>query len=167
MQAVCLDTMIVIWGIKGECEGGQEPERDRAMAYVSQLRRDRVQVIIPSVVIGEALVRVPLEDHTPLIQNILERKFIIAPVDLRISTMYARIWRTKSDDGTIAALKQDPAMTRRILKFDCLIAAAAAVWEVGYLCSNDNNVRRFGEGYINVQRLIDIPVQMNIPGTIA
>ena len=56
---VCLDTMILIWGVKRESTPGQELKIKNAVAFLKDLEEQGAQIIIPAPVLAEVLTRVP------------------------------------------------------------------------------------------------------------
>ena len=61
MGIVCIDTHIVIWGIKKQATKGQENMISRAESFLNWLDENKKKIIIPVPVISELLVPVPNE----------------------------------------------------------------------------------------------------------
>ena len=80
MSSACIDNHILIWGIRKEATPGQEPMILRAELFLKYLEDAKTTVIVPSVVIGEFLVKVPVARHQE-VQAVLEKRFQIVPYD--------------------------------------------------------------------------------------
>ncbi len=91
MKTVCLDTHILIWGIKEESSPGQENMIPKAKLFLKWLDDNGIMAIIPSVVIGELLMPVPPEKHDE-VYGILN-KFRIASFDAAAASCFAKIWQ--------------------------------------------------------------------------
>ncbi len=161
MGLVCLDTHLLIWGVKEEAEAGQESMIPKTKAFLKHLDRSGDKVAIPSIVLGEFLMRVPADDHAQII-NYLTRKFIILPCDLIAASMFARIWRSKQDDNTYDRLREDFSASREELKADCFIVATAVAHNASCIYSYDPKLAKFAEGYIEVKEMPNLPVQLEL-----
>ena len=77
---VCLDTHVIIWGIKEEASPGQENMVQRAKSYIKHQVSQGVDLMIPAPVVAEALIRGEV-DHLRTIRTIIEKSFFIAAFD--------------------------------------------------------------------------------------
>ncbi len=59
---VCLDTHVIIWGIKEEASPGQENMVQRAKSYIRHQVNQGVNLMIPAPVVAEALIRGEVDD---------------------------------------------------------------------------------------------------------
>jgi predicted nucleic acid-binding protein len=132
MKVVSLDTHILIWGIKEDAEPGQEHMIQLAKNLLAKLDEEKVIIIIPSIVLGEFLMRVPKNEHAQYLKK-LEKRFIIASFDVKASSCFADLWLNKKK-----IRKEDPTCTRDHLKADMMIAAIAitAGSELIYSCDD-------------------------------
>lgn len=160
MSVVCLDTQVLIWAIKEEAEPGQEEMIWRSKALINRLEKSNKKLLIPSVVVGEFLVRIPTENHQKTI-NLIDRLFMVAEYDVRAAAFYAKIWRAKQDSAVLEELKNS-GKTRQELKADRMIVATALASGAECIYSHDKGVRLFGEGFIDVQEIPDGPIQPNL-----
>ena len=103
MELVCLDTHILIWGIKEESEPGQEDKIPKAKSFLKWLEDKKAKILVPSVVVAELLMRVPREEHGKVI-DFFQRKFIAPPFDTVAASCFAKIWREKADRNIIKKL---------------------------------------------------------------
>jgi predicted nucleic acid-binding protein len=148
---VCVDTQVLIWGIKEDATPGQESMIEKAKHFFGRATESGETLLIPSVVVGELLMRVPPALHT-MILNLIQRGFITAPYDLEAAAIFARLWQERKDDGVIEELLQNGA-TRSELKADCQIVATALAAGATSIISHDTGVRRFAGDEIAVSEL--------------
>lgn len=123
MSIICLDTQILIWAIKEETESDQEDMIYRSKALIERLDKTGKRLLIPSIVIGEFLIRMPSETHQTT-TNLIQRNFMVASFDIRAASHYAKIWRVKQDKASLDKLKA-LGKTRQELKADRMIIATA------------------------------------------
>jgi len=161
MTLVCLDTHILIWGIKGESTPGQEPMIDKAKNFLHWLDETKTKVMIPTIVISELLLPVPLAEHSAFLQ-VMQGKFIVAPFDILGAQALARVWQDKKGDGTIEQLKLDPRLTRAQMRADCQIVATALVNRADCIYTYDVNIDKFACGLIRTEKMPEIGVQSQI-----
>lgn len=162
MEIVCLDTHLLIWGIKEESTEGQEEMIQKTKLFFKWLDENGIKAMIPSVVIGEFLMLIPHEMHDK-ITNFFQKNFIVVPYDTASASCFAKIWQKKNSDGTIEKLKNDIPATRAKLKADCQIVATAITHGASCIYSYDEHLAKFAEGYIEVKQIPDIPKQMQFP----
>ncbi len=164
MKIVCLDTHILIWGIKNESSPGQEEMIPKAKRFIKWLDDNKNRVIVPSVVVGELLMRVPLELHRD-VNKLLEKHFIIAPFDSLAASHFANIWQMKESEEVINQLKEQFDLKREAIKVDCQIVAIAVARCAQCIYSYDPGVKKFGEKVIDVYEIPPIAEQLNIFNT--
>ncbi len=153
---VCLDTHILIWGIKREASPGQEPEIERAARFLQWLENKRHTVLIPSPVLGEFLMRVPPQAHSNVL-SLFHAHFIVPPYDALCASQFARIWQHKN------GLKSGE-LSRREIKVDSMIVAVAIVQQAEAIYSNDDGLRKVAQGLIDVRPMPALPRQLSISG---
>lgn len=160
-ELVCLDTQIIIWGIKGEATTGQEEMINKAENFLKYLDENKVKVLIPAVVIGELLMPLPHTEHDQFIK-VVEEHFMIVPFDTAAASCFARLWKEKKDKGVIEKIRSDTSHTRAEIKVDCQIVAIAVTRKVNCIYSYDPGVKAFGEGFVKVEEIPDIKKQMEL-----
>lgn len=161
MTLVCLDTHLLIWGIKEEATEGQEEMVHKTRLFFKWLGDHDINVMIPSVVLGEFLMLVPPELHEK-VSSIFHKNFIVVPYDASSASCFAKIWQAKNSDGTIERLKNETSATREKLKADCQIVATAITHGASCIYSYDGDLAKFAEGYIEVKQIPDIPEQIRM-----
>ncbi len=113
-KIVCIDSHIVIWGIKNQSEPSQDAMRERAKIFLEQLDQNKIQVLIPTIVIAETLIK-ELEQKHPVFMKVFSENFIIGDFNMGVAEVYARIMRKRLERHKISEK----------IKFDMAIAATA------------------------------------------
>lgn len=162
MECVCLDTHILIWGIKEECKKGQEDMISKAKAFLKWLDDEKIKPLIPTVVLGELLMPIPSEKHNEYI-SIFQNNFLIVSYDVAAASCFAKIWHSKIDNKTIEKIKTDHKLSRSEIKADLQIVAIAVTQKVSCIYSYDSNVKKFAEGYIEVKEMPILSKPMKLP----
>ncbi len=141
---ICLDTMVLIWGIQRHARAGQERKIDLASRYLMSLDAKEI-VMVPSVVLSEYLVGVEKssrKEHSSLIA----RRFFVPAFDAEVASLAADIV------GSRAAFSGE----RRTLKADAQIIATAITYGADKIVTgNYEEFKRIAGDRIDV---VDIPV---------
>jgi predicted nucleic acid-binding protein len=149
MSLICLDTHILIWGIKGESNPEQTQMVRSAKKFLYDLQQQKeVQVMIPAVVVGELLMPIPIEQHAHFIK-LLGKSFQIPPFDVAAARIFAEIWQSKK------SIRQElnGEMGREHMKVDCQIVAIAKVNKAECIYSYDHGLTKFSDGYVPIKQL--------------
>ena len=139
MRVVCVDTHILSWGVRKEASPAQEPMIERTELFLAQLDRDGIKILVPTVVLGEYLTRIPPENHAAVI-DVFTNRFIVAPYDSLAASQAARIFQAylaakKSNAGSgSTAVPDDP---RHVIWADCQILAIAVTTQCEALYTHD------------------------------
>lgn len=149
MQLICLDTQILIWGIKQQCTPGQEAKIETAKAFIKQCYQDNVQVMVPSIVVAEFLIPIPVEKHNSILIN-LSNSFMIPSFDNACASIFAEIWNSKKN---IKEEFKNGGVTREKFKADCLILAVAIKNKADCIYSYDDGLVKIAKGYIKVKEM--------------
>jgi predicted nucleic acid-binding protein len=150
-KLVVVDTQALIWGVKEDSTAGQEAMIARAKAFLRN--EEGLDLAIPTVVLGELLVRVPSELH-PMVTNLVSGGYALLGYDARAASEFARLFKKRLDDGTIEELRDgDAGETRRKTKADLMVVATAIAHGADYIVSNDAGLQTLAEGEILVQDL--------------
>lgn len=146
----CIDSNVIIWGIKRQASAGQEEMILRADNFFNWVDEQSHDIIIPTVVISEILAPEPPEIRSRYLK-ILSDSFIIAPFDTRAATKYAELLHNKFDD--IKKLMDESGTSRQKMKIDHQIIAIALVNNASCIYSTDNGLKSFASGIIDVRDL--------------
>lgn len=148
---ICLDTQILIWGVKEDASPGQEAMVEKAKMFVRAATENGDSLLVPSVVVGELLMRIPEDLHVMTI-NLIRRGFMTAAYDLEAAAVFARLWQERTEDGVIEELRAAGA-TRSEMKADCQIVATALASNAASLVSHDRGLKKFAGNEIKVIEL--------------
>jgi predicted nucleic acid-binding protein len=152
-KLVCLDTQVLIWGVQGIASPGQEDMIDRAKLLLQQLAKENAKIAIPSVVLGEFLIKIPEDNREAMIQ-LLSRGFQVVPYDTPAALRFAQIWDTHSIASVKKEVSKGATPSRHELKADILILATAIARNVECIYSADRrHMQQFAQGFIVVHDL--------------
>ena len=156
MSSVCLDTMILVWGIQNNAKPTQQAENLKAISLIDKLDKQKTKIIIPTIVLGEYLVRIPPEHHLAT-ANQLNKRFQLIPFDAQCAQQFANLWRANED-----RLAELYAMgsTRKLIKADCMILATAIVRGVDCIYSHDPHLEKLSQGYIEIRKMPEAAAQL-------
>ncbi len=157
MRLVCLDTHILIWGIKGAATAGQEEKVEVAQAFIQHLESQKSKAIIPSVVMAEFLVEYRDDKQRHEFSAFLDRKFMVAPFDTQAAIKFSEIWQKNHQNKS----KTD---TRDKVKFDYQIVSIAVTKGADCIYTHDKDLSKFARGFIETQEMPDLRgTQMDLP----
>ena len=154
----CLDTHVLIWGIKKQANPTQQNMIDRAARFIQWLEKEKHTVIIPAPVLGELLMKIPVEQHQNFISQ-FSKNFIIAPFDAHAASQFAYIWQKT---GESYQSNNQGNSGREKIKVDCMIVAIAVAQKANVLYSEDADIIKIANGFVNVKTIPDIPYQYEL-----
>jgi hypothetical protein len=135
-KVVCIDSHILFWGVKEEATEGQEFMIPRAKKLLEQLKKSGAVVIVPSVSLGEFLVKIPPEDHPTILQQ-FQRRFRVIPYDVPATSFTARIRRLIQPAEIRAEL---PDYVRDNITPDCQILGVAISRHAEVIYTEDEGI---------------------------
>ena len=159
MAIVCFDTHVLIWGIKHEAHASQQAMIERANALIQQCADRKDSVLIPAVVVGEALCSAPPETQERMFQTFSEH-FLIVPYDARAALVNARIWQEQ------AALRQElreQQVWRQAIKVDIQIVAIAVANRCNVLYTEDGPLYEIAKRYLDVKKISEVQLPAHQP----
>lgn len=150
-----MDTMILMWGVRGFATPGQESKIRRAKHFVESFKsKDRV--IVPAPVVAEFLVRLTDAERAENMQ-VLETQFRIVPMDA-LAALHAGRLQAKRDH-------QDDDLPRERFKFDTLIIGCAMASKADYIVThNVSEFRKIADGQIEIRDLPNPDIPLTLPG---
>ncbi|MFH0957720.1 MAG: hypothetical protein V1897_03365 [Pseudomonadota bacterium] len=160
LTLVCLDSNIVIWGIKGTASSGQEGMVPKAKAFLEYLQENKITALIPMPVLAEILIHVPAENHLGFIDH-LRKGYHLPPFDFQAASFYARLFKTN-----IKSLKKergDQHLTNRDIKADLMIVASALAQGASCIYSDDKGLMKVAGNAIKVEKLPSLARQERLP----
>lgn len=161
MKLVCVDNHALIWGIREHADNGQEAMISRTKAFFEDCRKNKIMIMVPSIVVGELLTAIEPK-HYPMIINLLKSSFQIEPYDAQASALFAKLWRSKKESGVVDSIKNELQATRQELKADCMIVATAIAKNAEVIYSHDEKLKKFANGNIEVREIPVIQYQESL-----
>ena len=156
---VCLDTMVVLWGIQSYADEGQKGMISRTKSYLKALSEKGESVMIPTPVVSECLVGLS-EDQMNAQRALIEGRFFIPAFDLSAAVEAARLLSNKHAFD----LARSKGAKREQLKVDAQIAAIAIVNGAEKIISHDAHMKTVAQNRIPVEEVPDIPEQLDLLG---
>lgn len=155
MASVTIDTMMMIWGIKGVSTPGQEDMIERAQRLLQSLADDKIHLVLTSHAVAEYLGAFP-PDKRDAQYVALQEYFPIVPFDLRATEVAADLLYNKD---LIKSIQQEFQVSRQVVKADMAIIATAVAAGVQTLYSHDGKFIRAAQGKIIVKDVPALPVE--------
>jgi predicted nucleic acid-binding protein len=146
-RIVCIDSHIVIWGIKNQSEPSQNAMREKAKIFLEQLDQNKIQVLIPAIVIGETLIK-EMEQKHPVFVKVFSENFIVGDFNIGAAQIYARIMKKR--------LEKDKSTEK--IKFDMAIAATAIFYGASCIYTYDPDLNYVND-IIEIRQIPDIYTQ--------
>lgn len=155
---VCVDTQVLIWGIKQESNSGQEQRIDDTLAFLKKLDEDGDKVLVPSVALGEMLVNASEERRGELNAYVVE-VFRIVDYDAQAALIFARLYQKYLNDRRSVESNQRPShlQNRHKMKADLMIIATALAHQADIICSDDDGVRKLAQAHLRVMGIPPAP----------
>ena len=155
MRVICLDTNILIWGIRKEITEEEKSKILKTRHFLDQIKTEKV--IIPSIVCAELLMKVPPEEHSLVISKF--NGFMIIPVDSFVASIFAELWYKENlslQDGN--SLHGSFEMTKHELKADLFILATAISQNCNELYTDDIKFSNLAKNHIEVKSIPSIEI---------
>ncbi len=161
VKKICLDSQVLIWGIKRESTINRRDMINKADSLLNCLAKagSSLTIIVPSVVIMELLMPCKLLDYTNLIKQINSR-FNPAPFDVVAAKAAAEVWQSKQTNFTINELRTNGEAKSKI-KVDCQIIGTAISKNMDCICSEDNGLKKLAVGFIDVKTIDELLASLN------
>jgi predicted nucleic acid-binding protein len=150
-KVVCLDTQILIWGLKKQAKPEQQDEIAKAEYFLKKCDEEKTAIIIPSVVIAELLAGIPLAEHGAFL-GLVNKRFMIASFDLPAAAIYGEYfesWRAAHPDSSF----REEGFSRVKFKVDHMILAIAVTRDANCLYTNDDELIAHSNGRIEARKL--------------
>ena len=151
---ICLDTHVVIWGLKGEATSGQEGMIHRTKQFIKHQFEEGNDLMIPAPVVSEVLIR-GTTSQLQAVRDLMERSFFIPSFDMPAAYLAAELERSRE----AVELIDSGQAPREHIRVDTQIAAIAIIQNAEMIVSHDPYMRRIVHSRINVIEVPDIPEQ--------
>ena len=146
----CVDSNIIVWGIKKQATIGQEENIVRAEKIFARADEYNDFILVPTIVLAEVLATEPPAVRIRYLE-IFTKNFIVAPFDERAAMKYAEILFGRLDE--VKAIAEASGTPRQKMKADHLIIATAIVNGASAIYSTDGGLKNFAAGLIDVRDL--------------
>jgi|SRR6185503_3832815 len=146
MSAACIDNHILIWGIRKEATPGQESMILRAELFLEFLAAQKTRIMVPAVVLGEFLVKVPADKHLD-VQTVFQKRFQVVPYDNLAASLAARIQQEHRGGASHSNTSRD------VLKADIQILATAVTRKAAVLYTHDEDLTKLASRYLRVSQM--------------
>lgn len=152
----CFDTQIIIWGIKNEATEGQEENIDKAKSLLKKCQEENIRIIIPSIVLAEAIV--PLSSARSVeFTNRISKITRIYPFDTGAAIKFSQIWKK-----CLHLAKEKDDFNRTKMKADTMILAIALANKADCLYTEDKGLSNIAGDFIQVRKLPPCLIQQEI-----
>ena len=145
---VCIDSMVIVWGIKKSPTTGQESMVEKAEYFFKWADQSGHEIIIPTVVLAEVLAPEPPSIREQYLQ-ILDESFLIRSFDTMAALKYAQILHSRFEEVKNTAKEEN--VTRQRMKIDHIIIATAIINKASCIYSYDVPLKKFATGFIDVR----------------
>jgi len=150
----CIDSNVFIWGIKKVAAPGQEDMIPRAEYLFKLLDKQGHKLMMPTMVLGEILAPEPLEKY-PVLMEKISKNFMVVDFDMRAASRYGQLFTNKLD--ALKKVAKENEIEVQKMKVDHLIVACALTHGAGCIYSTDKGLKAFGQKYIDVKVLPNLP----------
>jgi predicted nucleic acid-binding protein len=155
---ICLDTPLLIWGVRGISTRGQEHEIVKAARYIRWLKMKNLQVMVPTPVLAEFLVGATATELHEM--SIFEMGFQIPPFDIPAAKITADLMR---DAHHVKAIREEYGIGNQCIKTDAMILAIAISRNAQQIITSDNHFKsleKLSGGKIAVSGIPEIPANV-------
>ena len=146
-RIVCIDTNILVWGIRKE---GPPDLKQYADYFFNQLDNDKddkgrsnAQVMVPTVVLTEFITPVKSSEERDKLIAELGKRFLIEPFDARDAALAATLWHYGKTNRDRQNAPKDGQ--RAILRADTMIIATAKGHGATEFYSEDDDARAMAQ----------------------
>src|SRR5262249_2902327 len=151
---ICLDTAILIWGIRGSASRTQEHMTSKARRYIEHLEMQAERIMIPTPVLAEYFVGATATERHEM--EIMERGFVFPPLDVPSALIAADLMR---DIATTEEVKDETGLDIQSIKSDTFIIAIAIQHRATRIITHDSHFRKLARNRIAISELPDIVEQ--------
>jgi predicted nucleic acid-binding protein len=162
VQSACIDANVLIWGVIKESRIGEENKISLAEHLFEWIQKHSISVIVPTIVITEALIHVPHEKRIEAL-NQINRDFMVAQFSPNAALFCAKFIKDRIGEGKLGSLKDRIGyLSREVVKMDAQIISIAKTEGVNCIFSEDPNLKKLAEGIISVIGINDIDYQRHL-----
>jgi predicted nucleic acid-binding protein len=150
---ICLDTMLLIWGVQGVARPEQQSMTDQTRRFLRALSENQETVILPTPVVTEYIQAFPAPARIEQLEFLVET-FQIVPFDLPAAGLAAELAYEARN------VARPATVTRQSMKADTQILATAIVHGAREIVTDEQELfGRLAGGRIKVSAVPSIPEQ--------
>jgi hypothetical protein len=142
-MSVGVDTMIMIWGLQKVKPRvtTQDVAKliERAGILFQNLKDQKEQIIVPTIVVAELLCPIDPKDHGDFVSEI-QKRFFCPPFDLAACALSAKLWQFHKE-----LADKEKHTSRPALKADVMIIATAKTAGASTFYSHEARCRKLAE----------------------
>lgn len=150
----CIDSHVLIWGVKKEANADQSHMIPRAEYFLQQCEESHAVLMVPAIVVAEVLIGIP-EPEKEQVLSTMNQRFRIYPFDTRASVQFARLWDEKWAESKKEELSD--TVTRAHLKADFMILSIALANNATRMYTGDGPLTRLSKGFLDTRELPQPP----------
>lgn len=150
----CIDSNVAVWGIKKQATQGQESMIDRTQYFMKWVDDNHHQLMIPTVVLAEILLKEPPEKYSSFL-DIISKSMIVADFDRRAATQFAQLVGSKFAE--LKKFAQENEIPREKMKIDHFIIATALVHGAKCIYTTDSGLMKFAADIIPTRGVPELP----------
>jgi len=156
----CVDSQILIWGIKKQFTEGQENKIERAESFFRKVDEEGHQILIPTVVLAEILAPEPKGKYS-MYMDVINESFMIGEFNTMCAIRYAEILHNRFED--LKQFAHNNGIRREKMKADFMVLATALAYNAHTLYTNDKGLLSIASGYIQACEIPKLPAtQMDL-----
>lgn len=156
----CIDSHTFIWAVKKQADAHDAHRLKEAEKFLKWIKDGKHQIVLPTVVLAETLIREPLENHAAILREAYKTCMVVN-FDERCSLKYGELLRI---DNWIQAnnIRKVNDIRREKMKIDHMILCCALVNGATGIFTEDKDLITFAEPHIKVLSMPKIGDQMEI-----
>lgn len=157
-KIVCLDNNITAFALRDDAHPDDKDKVGKSRKLLEYLDESGKIILLPTPVITECLTPVPPQERSRILKSI--NKFMIGVFDKMAAVKCAEMMHAITPAEN--KYRKEQGITKSQLKFDYMIAAIAIVNEANCIYSDDDGLKKFCNGHIDVRKIPDFPEQKSL-----
>lgn len=156
MRKVCVDSNFLVWAIKERASAGQEYLIPIAKKVVEYLDQNKIEIVVPSLVVAELLSDIEDDDTRDLLADVISNNFRVIQYDVLCAKEFASL-RVKMDKGVMKEHRVSNNIHQSRLKADYNICASAIATNCDAIITNNKkDFLKYSDGKIPIYTLEDM-----------
>lgn len=150
-RIVCVDSTILVWGVKRMASPGQQPMIQMGVRFIEWLENEGDRILIPTPVLTELLSHRVTESERLSVMSILQSKnFLVKPFDVACALKCSELLQKTFTEPELVQYTQQHQIPKQKIKFDAQIVATAIVNQCQCIYAQDGDLSRYADGQITV-----------------